>query len=40
MADRIERIKACLNGYRRRAENPAVPVTPPSLRGKRECSMP
>jgi uncharacterized protein (DUF849 family) len=31
MADRIERIKACLNGGRRRAEHPGVPITPAEL---------
>lgn len=31
MADRVWRIKACLNGRRHRAEHPAVPVTPGQL---------
>ncbi|HKT02059.1 MAG TPA: 3-keto-5-aminohexanoate cleavage protein [Rugosimonospora sp.] len=31
MADRIERLKVCLNGGRTRAEYPAVPVTPAEL---------
>ena len=31
MAERIERIKACLNGGRGRDEHPAVPVTPAEL---------
>jgi uncharacterized protein (DUF849 family) len=31
MADRIKRIKACLNGRRDPAEHPAVPVTPVQL---------
>jgi len=31
MARRIERIKACLNGGLRRAEHPAVPITPAEL---------
>ncbi len=31
MADRIRRIKACLNGRRDPAEHPAVPVTPAQL---------
>jgi uncharacterized protein (DUF849 family) len=33
MADRIWRIKACLNGQRDQAEHPAVPVTPAQLAG-------
>ena len=33
MADRIWRIKACLNGQRGQAEHPAVPVTPAQLAG-------
>jgi uncharacterized protein (DUF849 family) len=31
MPGRVERIKACLNGGRRRAEHPAVPITPAGL---------
>lgn len=31
MADRIRRIKACLNGRRDRADHPGVPVTPAQL---------
>jgi len=31
MPGRIERIKACLNGSRRRAEHPAVPIIPTEL---------
>lgn len=31
MADRIRRIKACLNGQRDRADHPGVPVTPAQL---------
>jgi len=31
MADRIRRIKACLNGQRNPADHPAVPVTPDEL---------
>jgi uncharacterized protein (DUF849 family) len=31
LADRIRRIKACLNGQRDRADHPAVPVTPAQL---------
>ena len=31
MAGRIERVKACLNGSRGRAEHPAVPITPAEL---------
>ncbi len=31
MADRIRRIKACLNGRRAEAEHPAIPVTPAEL---------
>jgi uncharacterized protein (DUF849 family) len=31
MSHRIERIKVCLNGRRRRDEHPAVPVSPAEL---------
>jgi uncharacterized protein (DUF849 family) len=31
LADRIRRLKACLNGQRDRADHPAVPVTPQQL---------
>jgi len=31
VADRIRRVKACLNGQRDRADHPGVPVTPPQL---------
>jgi len=31
MTDRLERVKACLNGGRSKADHPAVPVTPAEL---------
>ncbi len=31
MTDRLERVKACLNGERSKDQHPAVPVTPAEL---------
>jgi uncharacterized protein (DUF849 family) len=39
MAERIERIKACLNGGRSRAEHPGVPVTPAELAAEAAASV-
>jgi uncharacterized protein (DUF849 family) len=40
MAERIERIKACLNGRRSRDEHPGVPVTPAELAAEAAASVP